>query len=303
MTAVWLFPGQGSQYVGMGRDLAENYSAAADIFARADAALGVSLSSLIFEGEEETLTLTANAQPALLVTSLAALAALDSCAPKPTFMAGHSLGEYTALTAAGVFELEDAVRLVALRGQAMQRAVPEGQGAMAAILGLDIAVLEAVVEECGCFIANDNAPGQVVISGEVAAIIRAIDLAKAKGAKRALSLAVSAPFHCPLMKSAAREMESALAHVTMRSPKIPVVSNVSAEAERDPERIRTLLIDQVTGRVRWRETMAYVSVQGVTRAFEIGPGTVLTGLARRATTPLSCISLGTADVIATFLNA
>lgn len=303
MTCAFVFPGQGSQAVGMARDLYDSHPTARDVLERADAALGRSLTDIMFAGPAETLTLTENTQPALLAASMAALAALGDAAPEPAFVAGHSLGEYTALAAAGALSLEDALRLVKLRGRAMQRAVPAGQGAMAAILGLTVSDVEAISNEAGCFVANDNAPGQVVISGTARSVNAAIDLAKVRGAKRALPLPVSAPFHCPLMEPAAKNMEQALEEVELKAPRVPVVCNVSVAPETDPSRIKTLLVEQVTGRVRWTETMAWLADNGVDQLYELGTGAVLSGLARRAPTKIPCTAIGSADSVADFLGA
>ena len=284
----FVFPGQGAQAIGMGKALADAYPAAADVFAEVDAALGEKLSDLIWEGDIETLTLTQNAQPALMATSLAAMRALEAEGVDVTtasFVAGHSLGEYSALTAAGALSIADAARLLRARGQAMQAAVPVGEGAMAAVLGLDLAAVRAVTEEAAqgeiCEAANDNDPAQVVISGHRAAVERAADLAKAAGAKRAMLLPVSAPFHCALMAPAAKVMAEELARVEILSPKVPVVANVLAEAVVDPDQIRALLVQQVTGAVRWRESVAWMAAQGVETFWEIGAGKALSGMVRR----------------------
>jgi [acyl-carrier-protein] S-malonyltransferase len=305
-----VFPGQGSQTVGMGKALAEAFPASRAVFEEVDAALGEKLSRLIFEGPEAELTLTANAQPALMATSLAALRALETEAgfevASAAYVAGHSLGEYSALCAAGALTLADAARLLRLRGQAMQRAVPAGDGAMAAILGLDFAKVSAIAQEAAsalyltgaiCEAANDNGGGQVVISGAKAAVERAMELAKAAGAKRALPLAVSAPFHCTLMTPAAEAMAQALAAITIRAPKPPLVANVSATALIDPTAIRDSLVKQVTGTVRWRESVAFMAHEGVTRFIEVGAGKVLAGLVKRIAEGASAISVGApADV-------
>lgn len=284
----FIFPGQGAQTVGMGRDLVATWPAAAAVFAEVDAALGEKLSALIWEGPAETLTLTANAQPALMATSMAVMAALAAEGVEVTaagFVAGHSLGEYSALCAAGALSLWDAARLLRLRGAAMQAAVPPGVGAMAAILGLDHAAVEALAAEAAgdevCAAANDNDPAQVVVSGHAAAVARAVELAKARGARRALMLPVSAPFHCALMQPAAEAMAEALAGVAIAAPKVPVVSNVAAEGVQDPDAIRRLLVAQVTGRVRWRDSVAWMAAQGVTETWEIGAGKALSGMVKR----------------------
>ena len=288
MARAFLFPGQGAQVIGMGRDLAGAYPAAAAVFAEVDEALGAPLSAMIWEGELEELTLTENAQPALMATSIAALRALEAEGVgigTAVFVAGHSLGEYSALCAAGALGLGDAARLLRLRGRAMQAAAPVGTGAMAAILGLDIGAVEAVVAEAAqgevCAAANDNDPAQVVVSGDRAAVGRAVELAKAKGAKRAILLPVSAPFHCALMAPAAEAMAAALAEVAIVAPAVPVVANVRAEGVSDPEEIRRLLVEQVTARVRWRESVAWMAGHGVTETVELGAGKALSGMVRR----------------------
>jgi [acyl-carrier-protein] S-malonyltransferase len=284
------FPGQGSQAVGMGKELAATFAEARDVFAEVDDALGQKLSAIMFEGPAETLTLTENAQPALMAVSMAVVRVLEAKGVQvkdaAAYVTGHSLGEYSALCAAGVFSLRDTARLLKTRGQAMQQAVPVGQGAMAAILGLDLeTVLRAVNDaEDGevCGVANDNAPGQVVISGHVGAVNRAIELLKAAGAKRALPLPVSAPFHCALMRPAADAMEHALDAVKMSAPSVPVVANVLARPTTDPAAIRQHLVAQVTGMVRWTESVRWLAGEGgVTELYELGTGKVLTGLAKR----------------------
>ncbi len=279
----------------MGKDLAEAFAAARAVFEEVDEALKQKLSKLMFEGPAEELMLTANAQPALMAHSIAVLRVLESDAKLDfgkhvSFVAGHSLGEYSALAAAGTFSLSDAARLLRLRGQAMQAAVPVGEGAMAALLGLDAPAAEEVAAEARkspegkdevCDFANDNAPGQVVVSGAKAAVERALDIAKAKGAKRAVLLPVSAPFHCALMKPAADAMAEALANTKMAPPKVPLVANVTAAQVSDPETIRDLLVKQVTGRVRWRECVSYMKAQGVAQLYELGAGKVLSGLVKR----------------------
>jgi [acyl-carrier-protein] S-malonyltransferase len=284
------FPGQGSQAVGMGKELAEAFPEARAVFNEVDAALGQRLSAIMFEGPAETLQLTENAQPALMAVSMAVMRVLEargvSVAKHAAFVAGHSLGEYSALCAAGVFSIADTAKLLKTRGQAMQQAVPVGQGAMAAILGLDLeTVLRAVNDaEQGevCGVANDNAPGQVVISGHVAAVNRAIELLKAAGAKRALPLPVSAPFHCALMRPAADAMEHALSVVTMNAPAVPVVVNVLARPTSDTNEIQQRLVEQVTGMVRWTESVQWLAGEGgVKELYELGAGKVLSGLAKR----------------------
>ena len=301
MTIAFVYPGQGAQTIGMGRDLADAYPAAKAVFDEVDEALGEKLSTLIWEGDAEELTLTQNAQPALMATSMAAMAALKAegvTVDKAAFVAGHSLGEYAALCAAGTFSLADTARLLRIRGRAMQAAVPVGQGAMAALLGLSFEQAEAVAAEAAqgevCQVANQNDPAQNVVSGSKAAVERAIDLAKAAGAKRALLLPVSAPFHCALMAPAAEEMAGALADVAMNAPAVPVVANVVAEAVTDPEQIRKLLIEQVTGQVRWMSSVEWMGAQGVTEVWEIGAGKALSGMIRRINKEITCVNIGTA---------
>jgi [acyl-carrier-protein] S-malonyltransferase len=290
----------------MGRDLASAFAAAREVFEEVDEALKQKLSKLMFEGPESELTLTANAQPALMTVSIAALRVLEREAkldlPKvASFVAGHSLGEYTALAAAGAISLSDAARLLRRRGEAMQKAVPVGEGAMAALLGLDADKAAEIAREAAqgevCDFANDNAPGQVVVSGAKAAVERALEIAKTKGGKRAIMLPVSAPFHCALMKPAADVMEEALAKVTIAPLRVPVVANVTAQAVSDPETIRKLLVQQVTGLVRWRECVLHLKSRGVDTLVEIGAGKVLTGLVRRIDPELTGISIqGPADI-------
>lgn len=304
------FPGQGSQAVGMGKDLADAYQEARNVFAEVDEALGQKLSVIMFEGPDETLRLTENAQPALMAVSVAVTRVLESrgfsLKDNAAYVAGHSLGEYSALAAAGAFSLADAARLLKIRGQAMQQAVPVGQGAMAAILGLDLeTVLRAANDaEDGevCGVANDNAPGQVVISGHVGAVNRAIELLKAAGAKRALPLPVSAPFHCALMRPAADAMEHALNQVTVKSPIVPVVANVLARPISDPEEIKKRLVEQVTGMVRWTECVGWlVKDGGVTQLVELGSGKVLSGLAKRIAPETAAVSIGAPADVDAFL--
>ncbi len=290
MTAAFTFPGQGSQTVGMGKALADAFPAARAVFEEVDAALGEKLSAIIWEGPAETLQLTENAQPALMAVSLATLRVLEteagiSVAKDAAFVAGHSLGEYSALAAAGSFSISDTARLLRTRGLAMQKAVPVGVGAMAALLGLDYETAVAVAEEAAqgdvCQAANDNGGGQVVVSGDKAAVERATEIAKGRGAKRATLLPVSAPFHCRLMQPAADVMARALSEVAVNRPLVPLVSNVLAAPISDPEEIRKRLVEQVTGTVRWRESVAYMAGQGVTHFLEIGAGKVLSGLVKR----------------------
>ena len=289
MTIAFIFPGQGSQAVGMGAELAKTYPSARAVFDEVDAALSQSLSRLMWEGPEAELTLTENAQPALMAVSLAAMRALADQGVelfgKVAYVAGHSLGEYSALAAAGALSLADTARLLKTRGRAMQEAVPVGQGAMAALLGADLAqaqaLAKAAAEGAVCEAANDNAPGQVVISGAKAAIERAVALAPKFGARRAVLLPVSAPFHCALMQPAANVMRNALAKVTIDPPSVPVIANVLAAPVSDPHAIRSRLVEQVTGMVRWRETMLFLKSNGVSTVYEVGAGRVLTGIARR----------------------
>jgi [acyl-carrier-protein] S-malonyltransferase len=290
MSVAFIFPGQGSQAVGMGAELAKAYAPARAVFAEIDEALDEPLSKLMWEGPEDQLTLTENAQPALMAVSLAALRTLEaekgfSLKQRVGFVAGHSLGEYSALAAAGALSLADTARLLKTRGKAMQAAVPVGQGAMAALLGAELPQAQELAKAASdgevCAAANDNAPGQVVISGTRAAIERAVALAPKYGARRAVLLPVSAPFHCALMQPAADVMQEALSKVSISAPAVPVVANVLASAVSDPEEIRARLIEQVTGMVRWRESMLYLRGQGVDAVYEVGAGRVLTGLARR----------------------
>ena len=301
----FVFPGQGAQTIGMGQALAANYPVAKAVFDEVDDALGQDLSGLIWEGDIETLTLTANAQPALMATSLAALRALEAegmALDTASFVAGHSLGEYSALAAAGAISIADTARLLRIRGTAMQEAVPVGVGAMAAILGLDFAAVTAVAEAAAqgdvCQAANDNDPGQVVVSGHRAAVERALDLAKEAGAKRAVLLPVSAPFHCALMEPAAERMALALAEVDIAAPALPLVANVLASAVSDPAMIRSLLVEQVTGAVRWRESVMYLASEGVTEVWEIGAGKALSGMIRRIDRALTCQAIGSPEDIA-----
>ena len=302
----FVFPGQGAQTIGMGRALADAYPAARAVFEEVDDALQEKLSSLIWDGDIETLTLTLNAQPALMATSIAAMRALEAegiTIDAADFVAGHSLGEYSALCAAGSLSLTDTALLLRARGAAMQEAVPVGVGAMAAILGLGFDDVVAVAEEAAqgevCQAANDNDPSQVVVSGHVAAIQRAIEIAKGRGAKRALLLPVSAPFHCDLMQPAASAMSEALAAVVIDAPKVPVVVNVRAEAVTEPDRIRALLIAQITGSVRWRESVMYMEGAGVSQFWEIGAGKALSGMIKRTAKGAETRAIGSPeDVVA-----
>ena len=284
----FLFPGQGAQTIGMGKDLAENFSVSKDVFEEVNDALEQDLSSLIWDGDIDTLTLTENAQPALMATSIAAVKALESEGiefNQASFIAGHSLGEYSALCAAGSLNIHDTAKLLRIRGKAMQDAVPIGIGAMAAILGLDFNTVNKIAKSIGndqvCQAANDNDPGQVVISGHKEAVEQTIELAKAAGAKKAILLPVSAPFHCALMQPAADAMSEALDGIKLESPSVPLVANVKASQEINGSIIKELLIEQVTGSVRWRESIEYISLHGVTDVFEIGAGKALSGMVRR----------------------
>ncbi|MEW9918545.1 ACP S-malonyltransferase [Marimonas sp. MJW-29] len=305
MSIAFVFPGQGAQTIGMGQALADAYPAARAVFDEVDEALGEKLSELIWNGDAETLTLTENAQPALMATSMAALAALEAEGlgmDRASFVAGHSLGEYSALCAAGTLSLADTARLLRIRGKAMQAAVPVGEGAMAAVLGLDAEAVDKVAQEAAqgdvCQLANENDPSQNVLSGSKAAIDRAVVLAKEAGAKRALPLPVSAPFHCALMQPAADEMARALAAVEMKDPAVPLVANVLADSVTDAGRIRDLLVEQVTGRVRWRSSVEWMAAQGVTEFWEIGAGKALSGMIRRIAKDASCRAVGAPEDIA-----
>lgn len=313
MSRAFIFPGQGAQTIGMGKALADAYPAARAVFEEVDTALGESLSTLIWEGDQQELTLTHNAQPALMATSIAAFKALETEGldiSDASFVAGHSLGEYSALAASGAISIADTARLLRIRGEAMQKAVPVGLGAMAALLGLDFETAQAVAKEAAeagdgevCQAANDNDPGQVVVSGHKAAVERAVEIAKEKGAKRAVLLPVSAPFHCALMQPAADVMADALARVDVSAPKVPLVANVLAEAVTDPVRIRELLVEQVTASVRWRESVAWMGAQGVTEMWEIGAGKALSGMVRRINRDIACAAVGTPDNIAKLKTA
>lgn len=311
MSTAFTFPGQGSQTVGMGKDLADAFPAARAVFEEVDEALGEKLSTLMWEGELEELTLTANAQPALMAVSLAAVRALEAggfdLAAKVSYVAGHSLGEYSALAAAGTFSVADAARLLRIRGNAMQDAVPVGQGAMAAIIGLDQTEVEAVCVAAAkdggaCQIANDNGGGQLVVSGSKGAVEQAAELAKEKGAKRALLLPVSAPFHSELMQPAAETMQAALQEVKMNAPVVPLIANVLATPVSEPLEIAGLLVRQVTGRVRWNETITWLAAHEVHDVYEVGAGKVLTGLARRIDRSVAGKAINTPQDIEDLLN-
>lgn len=306
MSRAFIFPGQGAQTIGMGRDLAETYAAARAVFEEVDEALGQNLSHLIWEGDQDELTLTANAQPALMATSMAAVRALEAegfaFTEHASFVAGHSLGEYSALCAAGSLSVADTAKLLRIRGDAMQKATPKGQGAMAAILGLDFDTVADLASDAAegdvCQAANDNDPAQVVISGHAAAVERAVELAKARGAKRAVMLPVSAPFHCALMQPAADAMAEALASVTLNAPVVPLVGNVMAGPSDDPALIRDNLITQVTGRVRWCESVMWMAQNDVTEAWEVGAGKALSGMVKRIAREMETKAIGTAADIA-----
>jgi [acyl-carrier-protein] S-malonyltransferase len=306
MSRAFIFPGQGAQTIGMGRDLAETYAAARAVFEEVDEALGQNLSHVIWEGDQDELTLTANAQPALMATSMAAVRALEAegfaLKDYASFVAGHSLGEYSALCAAGSLSVADTAKLLRIRGDAMQKATPKGQGAMAAILGLDFDTVADLASDAAegdvCQAANDNDPAQVVISGHAAAVERAVELAKARGAKRAVILPVSAPFHCTLMQPAADAMAEALASVTLNAPVVPLVGNVMAGPSDDPALIRDNLITQVTGRVRWRESVMWMAQNDVTEAWEVGAGKALSGMVKRIAREMETKAIGAAADIA-----
>ena len=309
MTRAFLFPGQGSQAVGMGKALADAFAPARAVFEEVDDALSQRLSKIMWEGPESDLTLTENAQPAIMAASLAMIAVLKDggfdIARHARLVAGHSLGEYSALCAAGAFTLGDAARLLKIRGVTMQSAVPVGAGAMTALIGAEIDVAEAVAKEAAagggvCVVANDNAPGQVVVSGSKDALDRVPDIAKAHGVKRAIALSVSAPFHCPLMQPAADAMREALAKVTIRPPAVPVLANVTAEESAEPDTIRRLLVEQVTGRVRWRQSMLALRSLGVDMTVEAGGNKVLTGMVKRIDKELQTVTLDTPAEIEAF---
>jgi len=309
MALAFVFPGQGSQAVGMGKALADNFAPARQVFDEVDAALGAKLSMIVFEGPADTLTLTENAQPALMAVSLAAIRVLEAeagldLARDAQFVAGHSLGEYSALAVSGAISISDTARLLRTRGQAMQKAVPVGVGAMAALIGLEFAAAAAVASEAAqgqvCQAANDNGAGQVVVSGDKAAVERAVEIAKGKGAKRAMLLPVSAPFHCALMQPAADVMAEELSKVAVKQPSVPVVANVLAKPIREPAEIVRALVAQVTGTVRWRESVAFMAQAGVNTFYEVGAGKVLSGLIKRIADGTSASAIGNPENIAAF---
>jgi [acyl-carrier-protein] S-malonyltransferase len=315
MTRAFVFPGQGSQFIGMGKDLAENFTEAKDVFGEVNDALSQDLFKIMCEGPDDALNLTENTQPALMAVSVAIMRILEKqggldLKKAAKFVAGHSLGEYSALTAAGTFTLADTARLLKLRGQAMQQAVPVGVGAMAAILGLDMNAVETIASDAAaksdgeiCEAANDNADGQVVVSGHKNAVATAVELATAQGAKRAIILPVSAPFHCQLMSPAAEKMAAALQDTTMNAPAVPVIANVLAEPVSDADKIRDLLVQQITGRVRWRESVLWMGENGIEEIVEIGAGKVLSGLTRRINRDISGQAVGTPEQIDAFITS
>ncbi len=312
MSRAFVFPGQGSQSIGMGQELAENFTVAKEVFQEVDDALGQNLYRLITDGPDTDLNMTETTQPALMAVSVAVARVLEHeggfrLADKARFTAGHSLGEYSALTAFGAITLADSARILRARGQAMQSAVPAGQGGMAAVIGLEFSDVETVTEAAAdgeiCTIANDNGGGQLVISGHAGAVARAVDIAKDKGAKRCVVLPVSAPFHCPLMAPAAQRMEDVLAEIDINKPALPVIANVTAESVEDPDMIRQLLVQQVTGQVRWRETVMKMKDLGVEALVETGAGKVLSGLARRIDRSISTVALSSPSDIDAFLQS
>lgn len=308
MTNAFVFPGQGSQSLGMGKTLADTHTIAKETFEEVNDALNQDLTAIMWGEDANPLNLTENTQPALMAVSVAVARVLEqqggfSLADKGAFTAGHSLGEYSALTSVGVLALSDTARLLKLRGQAMQRAVPVGEGAMAAIIGLSFDDVQSITDTASCELANDNSDGQVVISGSKNTVEKACELASEKGAKRALMLPVSAPFHCSLMQPAANEMQEALANASFNTPSIPVVANVTAQAENDADTLRNLLVDQITGRVRWRESITWMGDNGVTQIIELGAGKVLTGLTRRINKDIAGVNAETPEDIEKLLEA
>ncbi|MBL4740272.1 MAG: ACP S-malonyltransferase [Sneathiella sp.] len=314
MKRAFVFPGQGSQSVGMGRELAEAYPVAAQVFEEVNDALGQNLTKIMYEGPIEDLTLTENTQPALMAVSVAVSRVLESeggikLSDVASYVGGHSLGEYSALTAVGSIQLADAARLLKARGQAMQRAVPVGVGAMAALLGMNIGPAEDIAKQATaesggvCVAANDNADGQVVLSGDKGAVERAIELAKEQGVRKAMLLSVSAPFHCPLMQPAADEMREKLADITIAPPTVPLIANVTAGEVSDPETIRKLLVEQVTGRVRWRESVLFLGEQQVESLYELGTGKILSGMVRRINKAMTGTAIQSPADIDTFLKS
>lgn len=312
MARAFVFPGQGSQFIGMGKELAESFSDARDVFEEVDEALSQKLSALMFDGDEADLNMTENTQPALMAHSVAVMRVLQKqggidLSNVAAYAAGHSLGEYSALTAVGTIALSDTARLLKLRGTSMQKAVPVGVGSMAAVLGLDFDVVAEIAKQAAgdqvCAAANDNSDGQVVVSGHKEAVERAVALASEKGAKRAVILPVSAPFHCALMAPAAEAMAPALADTTFNAPIVPVVANVTASAEHDAEKLKSLLVEQITGMVRWRESVLYMKENGVEEMVEIGAGKVLSGLARRIDRSIACSNAGTPEEVEALINA
>lgn len=307
MTRAFIFPGQGAQFIGMGKDLSECFIESREVFEEIDETLGQNLSKMMFGGEESDLNLTENTQPALMAVSMAVIRVLEGqggikIAESCRFVAGHSLGEYTALTAVGSLSISASAKLLKLRGQAMQKAVPVGVGAMAAIIGPTFEEVQSIADDACCEVANDNSIGQVVLSGTVDTINRAIEIATERGAKRALLLPVSAPFHCSLMQPAADAMKNALADTTMNAPSVPVFTNVTAAPEANPETLKSLLVDQVTGLVRWRESVVNMKEEGVSEMVEIGAGKVLSGLIRRIDRDITCDSVGTPETIETLIE-
>jgi [acyl-carrier-protein] S-malonyltransferase len=307
MTYAFIFPGQGSQTLGMGKALAESYAPAREVFEQVNDALSQDLTAIMWGEDADALNMTENTQPALMAVSVAVTRVLESqggfkAADKGAYVAGHSLGEYSALTAVNTLELSTCAKLLKLRGQAMQRAVPVGQGAMAAILGLSFDEVEALTKDAGCELANDNSDGQVVVSGHKDAVEKACAMATEKGAKRAIMLPVSAPFHCALMQPAADEMKGALAEAQFNAPTLPVITNVTADAQNNPDMLRDLLVDQITGRVRWRESVGVMGDLGVTNMVELGAGKVLSGLVRRINKDITCANAETPEDIEKLLE-